>query len=398
MDEPSHVQGVLLVAAGLVRAGASVTVFTHRRHAAAVRAVGAEPADLFAGATVEEVDPDSRPVPVRFVTFAAAQAAAVAERVAALGATLVVHDTFATIGSVVARHLGLPAVNLSGGHALVPSTYAARLAQDPRVAVSAACEAAVERLRDEHGIADASPFLYVTATSPVLNLYPEPEEWLAPGERAAFAPIAHVGSLPAGPDRLPREPRPVPEGPVRVHVALGTTVWRYFEDQALAVLEAVAGAGGGRPLSVTVGLGGHDPGPAVLARLRGSGAVVELFDDQRARLRSSDLFVTHHGLRSTHEAVDAGVPMLSVPFFWDQPDLARRCADLGLAVPVSPDAATEPPDAGDVAAAVESALAGWEGHQASLAEARSWEDRVLAGRDGVLRDVLALAGEPSRAR
>ena len=67
MDEPSHVQGVLLVAAGLVRAGADCTVFTHRRHADAIRAVGATPADLFAGATVDEVDQRSRPVPVRLV-------------------------------------------------------------------------------------------------------------------------------------------------------------------------------------------------------------------------------------------------------------------------------------------------------------------------------------------
>lgn len=392
MDEPSHVQGVLLVAAGLVRAGARCTVFTHRRHAAAVRAAGAVPADLFEGATVEEVDPGSRPVPVRFVTFAAEQAAVVAARVAELGAALVVYDTFATIGAVVARRLRLPAVNLSGGHALVPATYAERLAQDPRVEVSAACEAAVRRLRDDEGIADASPFLYVTATSSLLNLSPEPEEWLNDAQRAAFAPVAHVGSLPADGARPAAGPRPAPAGAIRVHVALGTTVWRYFEAQAVAVLEAVAAAGRHRPLTVTVGLGGHDPGPATLARLRRSAAVVERWGDQRERLRSSDLFVTHHGLRSTHEAVEAGVPMLSVPFFWDQPDLARRCAELGLAVPVSAGAAAAPPGADAVAGAVESALARWEELQASMELARSWEERVVAGRDEVLRDVLDLAG------
>ena len=41
--------------------------------------------------------------------------------------------------------------------------------------------------------------------------------------------------------------------------------------------------------------------------------------------READLFVTHHGLNSTHEAIFNRVPMLSYPFFWDQPGLAAEC-------------------------------------------------------------------------
>ncbi len=49
------------------------------------------------------------------------------------------------------------------------------------------------------------------------------------------------------------------------------------------------------------------------------------------------MFVTHHGLKSTHEAIWQRVPMISYPFFGDQPALAALCQRLGLAVPLVPD-------------------------------------------------------------
>ena len=55
--------------------------------------------------------------------------------------------------------------------------------------------------------------------------------------------------------------------------------------------------------------------------------------DQWAVLGETDLFVTHHGLNSTHEAIFNRVPMLSYPFFWDQPGLAAKCQAFGIARP-----------------------------------------------------------------
>src|SRR5690606_32811107 len=118
--------------------------------------------------------------------------------------------------------------------------------------------------------------------------------------------------------------------------------------------------------------------------VRRAGAEVEPFADQGARLATADLFVTHNGLRSTHEAVHARVPMLSVPFFWDQPDLARRSAELGLAVPLTEGAVEQPPDAAAVAVAVEAVLDRWESHQDALEEAWEHEARVLHQRVAVL--------------
>lgn len=391
MDEHSHVQGVLLMAEGLVRAGAACTVFTHTRHAGPVRAVGATFADLFAEGPLEAVDGESRPVPVRFVTFAAERAGALAARLAALGTQLVVHDTFATVGAVAARRLGLPAVNLSGGHALVPATYAARLARDPRVEVSAACERAVVQLRDVDGIPGASPFLYVTGTSAVRNLLPQPPPWLTAPARQAFEPADFVGALPRRALELAAGRRPRPAGPVRVHVGLGTTVWRYHRDQALATLGAVAEAARTTGFAVSAGLGGHDPGHEALDALRRAGVTVDHFADQPARLAAADLFITHHGLRSTHEAVHARVPMLSAPFFWDQPDLAARSVELGVAHPLTDDASARPPDADAVRAGVDAVLDQWEHFQDGLERAWDWEAQVLRDRPRALGEVLALA-------
>ena len=45
-------------------------------------------------------------------------------------------------------------------------------------------------------------------------------------------------------------------------------------------------------------------------------------------LAAADVFVTHHGLNSTHESIAERVPMLSYPFQWDQPGMAERCQAL----------------------------------------------------------------------
>jgi len=84
--------------------------------------------------------------------------------------------------------------------------------------------------------------------------------------------------------------------------------------------------------------------------------------------------------------------MLSYPFFADQPTLARRCQELGLAVPLGsvPGGALDPDALDDGMAQVAEDRAGFA---ARLAEARSWELRTIANRDRVIDRVLALAGD-----
>lgn len=55
-------------------------------------------------------------------------------------------------------------------------------------------------------------------------------------------------------------------------------------------------------------------------------------NDQIAALSSADVFVTHAGSNSFHEALVARVPMVAIPFFGDQPLVAKRMAQLGLGI------------------------------------------------------------------
>jgi UDP-N-acetylglucosamine:LPS N-acetylglucosamine transferase len=83
-------------------------------------------------------------------------------------------------------------------------------------------------------------------------------------------------------------------------------------------------------ISLTIGLGGAAIGYDDIKRLSRECVKILPYADQINELRSHDLFVTHNGLNSTHEAVMLQVPMMSCPFVGDQPDLARLCVDFGI--------------------------------------------------------------------
>ena len=61
-------------------------------------------------------------------------------------------------------------------------------------------------------------------------------------------------------------------------------------------------------------------------------------------LAEADVAVSHGGFGTTLGAVAAGLPLIVVPLFGDQPDNARRVADAGagLALWPDPDAPAEP--------------------------------------------------------
>ena len=113
--------------------------------------------------------------------------------------------------------------------------------------------------------------------------------------------------------------------------------------------------------------------------------------DQWAALARADVFVTHHGLNSTHEAIFHGVPMISYPISWDQPGLARRCRELGLAIPLAEEerAAVGPEE---VEAALAAFARGRDALRRRLLEAAGWERDVVARRGAVVDRVMALAG------
>jgi MGT family glycosyltransferase len=394
MGERGHFMRLLPIIQELSRAGAVPYVFTVPAFRAAVARAGGRFVDLFAGHSLDEADATSIPVPSRFVTFAGRFGAAVANEARSLRPSIVVHDTFAVIGVVVARRLGLPRVNVCACHNLAPRPTLAALAEDPRVRLSDACLAAVEQLRTEHGLRDASPFSYVSGVSRDLNLYCEPPSFLRPEERAPFEPLAFIGSL--WPDGRRRDPRTAtlfsgrPGVSTRVYASFGTVVWRYYRDEAMSALVALRTAIANRPdVDAVVSLGAAGPSGAA-DRLRAPNVRVEAYVDQWQVLSDASVFFTHQGLNSTHEAIYHRVPMVSYAFFSDQPSLAARCRELGLSVPlvegvrgrVTPD---------DVHDALDRVDASRASMNAALDRARAWEDETIRARPAAIRRVLELA-------
>ena len=142
-------------------------------------------------------------------------------------------------------------------------------------------------------------------------------------------------------------------------------------------------------LSAVISLGGARIEERALRTLARRNVSVAPYVNQWRVLQDSDLFVTHHGLNSTHEAVFHLVPMISYPFFWDQPALAEKCREFGLAIPLadSPRGRVREED-------VRAALAGFfktrDSQRARLTEARGWELRVLERRGTMMRQITEL--------
>lgn len=379
MSDNNHFAHALLVVEELVRGGASVRVWSDRSFERAVLTIGAEFSDLFANAPLEGIDDSSRPFPSRFVTFASVRGVLLASEIRAWGADRIIYDSFAFVGRVAAHLLNLPYVPLFSGHALYGPRIRADLDTDPRVSLDARCVAAVKRLQREFGLLDASPFSYVADPSPFINVHFEPEEWLVPEDRSVMGEVVHFGSLPRDAVSWHRTSR---KGPRRVYAAFGSIIWRYWAQEALGALMTLSEVVSSEPeTELRIGLGGAQLPGGVIAALEERGAAVSPYAKQCDELAAADFFVTHHGLASTHEAVALAVPMLSLPFFWDQPRLAARCFELGLALPL-----IDGPLPGTKlsSASVREQLWTVEGRRSSmdgcLQQARAWEIRTIDGR------------------
>ena len=63
--------------------------------------------------------------------------------------------------------------------------------------------------------------------------------------------------------------------------------------------------------------------------------------DQVTALAKADVFITHGGSNSFHESLLMGTPVVVVPFFGDQPLLARSAQELGVGINLVPNAAID---------------------------------------------------------
>jgi MGT family glycosyltransferase len=374
--------------------GVAVHVFTDRAFASDVESCGGRFEDLFADHQVNDADTVSLPLSFRFVTFAGRFGAGLVDRVAKLDPALVVYDTFAIIGRLVGHRLGVPYVNVCAGHGVHPGRIAAVVGDVPRFLLSPECVEQAQRLSEELGIAHAEPYAWICSPSPHLNVYCEPPEFLDAAERAAFEPVAFFGSM--DPPRAgggAREEAWFPErrGALRVYASLGTINPLRLPQVFERAMRAIAEQLGAMPdVEGLISLGDvADPGGALAASIARPNVRVARYVDQWQVLRQSDVSLTHHGLNSTHEAIYHRVPMLSYPCYWDQPGLARRCQQLGLALPL-----VERPRDPVPAGRIREALTRLRDERGAIAqrldEARGWEQRVIGERAEVAERILAL--------
>lgn len=390
-----HVNRMLPVVAGLCDMGIPVDFFAHEMSRRRIERTGARFLNLYADRDMDMPDGTSQPVPMRNVSFAGHWGDDVAREVAALRPGLILHDTFAVIGRVVAFHLKLPRVNMRAGHNLEPNRALAALEGSGTVRVSDACLKSVQALRERHGVPDASPFSYFIDTAADLNIYSEPPEFLDPDDRTPFEPLEFFGSYwPGGGGSPPASADPF--GPdaascPRVYVGLGTAAWMMCPGEAMALVEVLADTMASYPnLRGLISLGSGHIAMSDLERLRRWPNVrIEPYVDQIEVLRYASVFITHNGLNSTHEAIFHGVPMISCPLFGDQPVLAARCEELGLAVPLRP-ASGELPTAAEVRRALDRVQSDGPALRARLAQAREWEIGVMKRRPAVLQRIAAL--------
>lgn len=394
MPEHGHFMQLRALISSFVHSGCDVHVFTHRRYGPEVERIGARMVDLFTKCPVERADSESIPVPCRYVTYAAVYAEEVLEALRSIRPALIVCETFAVIGRLAAQQLGIPFINVLLGHNIQPARYLTALQSDPRVAISDRCHQAVETLRERYGLHDASPFSYISGNSPYLNVCCEPAEFLTEEERKGFEPVAFFGCIPS-PTDLGEQPtnaalsyfggRP---DRLRIYACCGTVAFRYFSDAIIRLFEALSEAVAGMPdACALISLGGATVDDGILRRLRRPNVEAVEYTDQWAVLRETDIFLTHHGLNSTHEAIFRRVPMLSYPIFSDQPALAQRCQEFGIAVPLT-ESLRGPVAADDVRAALATLSASKDAIMARLDRVRSMELEVMAQRPAVLTRIM----------
>jgi UDP:flavonoid glycosyltransferase YjiC (YdhE family) len=392
MSMPQKFRSLHQVGIELVAAGAELRVWTDSRFKQEVEAMGAQFADIFDPLPLAAIDDASLPVPSRYVTFAAARATALSEAVGEWGAEVIVYDSFTVIGVAVGRRLGIPWVPVFSGHLIDGAAMRREVAGEPRVNTDPRCAAAIAQLADEFGMAGVTPFSYFAEPSPWLNVACEPREWLDDAALERYQPLACFGKLPAS--LLPTLPANARSSALlRIYAAFGTVVWWYWSREASAVLEAVAEAAGDLGAEVVMGLGGGSLPAGARERLEGLGAVVRDFADQTVELARADLFITHAGASSVHEAIAAAVPMLVLPFSADQPTIAARCKSFGIATSLANDWAPHRKlGAGTVRSGIEGALSQRHEMAGALRRAREWELSAANGRAEVARRIIELDG------
>ena len=391
-DDAAHLRDMRPVVAALQRAGHTVAVAVPPRLGDLAGAYGLEyfqAGGSWIGALVERMDGDTSaeqgfaPIlaqihaaePIFMDLMVGDPAVEVAESIlrAGWGADLVVSDSMEFGGSLAAERLEIPWVRY-GNACFVPEYFSPeKLART------------LNRSREALGLppdpTGSSPYRYLYASlmtrefDPDLELIPNvcsyqyirlaDDDWLT--EFAA----AMTSDVPS------------------IFVSLNSLSYAHYhglQREALNQMRAVIESLGGLDCTAVVSLGnGVDP--------EGFGELpdhVRLYESvpQRTVLAHADLFITHAGYSSVREAIEALVPMVTVPLIGDARYVARRAAERGVAVNLSELEISVP----QIQKACSAVL---EGRDSYLHELRWQRRRMLdqPGLDQFVADLEAIVGD-----
>jgi len=177
---------------------------------------------------------------------------------------------------------------------------------------------------------------------------------------------------------------------LKVYVSFGTVIWRSYATSALRALTTLAETFNHMEnVQAFISLGAIKISDDALAALVGPNVSVQSYVDQWRMLQEVDVFFTHQGMNSTHEAIFHRVPMVSYPFFWDQPALAEKCQQFGLAIPLT-DSLQGTFSGDDVRSTLMKLSKERERMQLALSRAHEWERAVIENRAAVLQQVVDL--------
>ena len=382
-----HFKRALLVTRILRQAGIEIHSFSGAERRAAFEREGAFFHDLYQTRPMEAADSRSLPFPMRQVAFSAHYAESLAAEINSLRPDVIIYGTFSVIGFTVARILRLPSVAICAGHNFYPQRALEIMSTDPRVHVAEECWEAISVLRERYGIQHASPFLYYDTLSPHLNIIGEPIEFFTAEDRARFAPCVFSGAFNS--PQLPEAKRFCSKKGLRIYVSFGTIAANYFGEhikKTIAVINDVLGSD--KHCQVRIGLGDS----RALEGLKAEDSIEVIpWADQWNELQQADLHITHHGLNSTHESCFHKVPMLSYPFLGDQPFLAARCQELGIALHLE-NGASAPVAHDRLNDCLEQFLSKRQELNQRMEEAHQWERNAIREQSSVAQAVLDLVG------
>jgi hypothetical protein len=249
---------------------------------------------------------------------------------------LILYDFCALEGAFVARVLGIPrwcsVPGLMGP--LVNRDYLDRsLSSTQNRDAMAAIERRYQIDIDRAGIELISNSLFIPGDNNLLWSYPAltPRDFQ---DNRGPARYQFAGYLSDGHPR-----RPTGSGSPVVYLSFGTEVmvnmFSVQEDTREGVRRCLAGLAR-RWRSRDVEVVFATQGNPVLAEYPANWSVYGKVDQQEM-LSRADVFVTHGGSNSFHEAVLSRVPMVVVPFFGDQALIASRVEELGMGIQLAAD-------------------------------------------------------------